>query len=52
MGQLHLDNKVVHHFEVPEAGSRDYVNILDQYFEKVPKKAIEKNNFYVRHYQV
>ncbi|XP_011406040.1 PREDICTED: uncharacterized protein LOC105313923 [Amphimedon queenslandica] len=48
MGQLHLDNKVVHHFEVPEEGSRDYVHILDQYFEKVPREAIEKDNFYVR----
>ncbi|XP_011408668.1 PREDICTED: uncharacterized protein LOC105315651, partial [Amphimedon queenslandica] len=48
MGQLHLDNKVVRHFEVPEAGSRDYVHILDQYFEKVPREAIEKDNFYVR----
>lgn len=35
MGQLHLQNMVVHHFETPEAGERDYVNISE----------IEKDNF-------
>uniref|UniRef100_A0A1X7TUJ9 ZMYM2-like/QRICH1 C-terminal domain-containing protein n=1 Tax=Amphimedon queenslandica TaxID=400682 RepID=A0A1X7TUJ9_AMPQE len=47
LGQLHIENKVVHHFEVPEAGSRDYVKILDLYLSKLPKEAIAKDNFYV-----
>ena len=48
LGQLHIENKVVHHFEVPEAGSRDYVKILDLYLSKLPKEAIARDNFYVR----
>ena len=48
IGQLHLHNKVVRHFQVPEAGCRDYVYILDLYLKKVPIEAIEKENFYVR----
>ena len=48
MGQLHLNNKVVHHSETPEAGERDYVSILDLYYSKVPKEAIGKDSFYVR----
>ncbi|XP_011406250.1 PREDICTED: glutamine-rich protein 1-like [Amphimedon queenslandica] len=47
-GELHVQNKVVRHFEVPEAGDRSYVKILDLYLSKVPKEAIEKDNFYVR----
>ena len=41
LGQLHIEDKVVHHFEVPEAGERDYVQILDLYFSKLPKAAFE-----------
>ena len=47
LGQLHLENKIVHHFEVPEAGKRDYVQVLDLYLSKFPKAAIEKDHFYV-----
>ena len=46
--QLHQNNKVVYHFEIPEAGKRDYVRILDLYFSKVPKEAIKRDNFYLR----
>ena len=46
--QLHQNNKVVHHFEIPEAGERDYVRILDLYFSKVPKDSIERDSFYLR----
>ena len=48
LGQLNLPNKVIHHLEVPEASEKDYVGILDLYFSRVPKEAIEKDNFYVR----
>ena len=48
LGQLHLENKVVHHFEIPEAGERDYVRILYLYLSKLPKAAFEKDLFYVR----
>ena len=46
--QFHLDNKIVQQFENPEAGSRDHVRILDLYFTKVPRDALEKDNLYVR----
>ena len=48
LGQLHLENKVVRHFEVPEAGDKDYVKIVDLYVSKLPIEAIERDNFYVR----
>ena len=48
LGQLHLENKVVRHFEVLEAGDKDYVKILDLYVSKLPIEAIERDNFYVR----
>jgi hypothetical protein len=43
--QLHLPNKVVRHFEVPEAGEKDYVRMLDLYISKVPADAIKKDIF-------
>ena len=48
LGQLHVQNKVVKHFEVLEAGERDYIQILDLYFSMVSKEALDKDNFYVR----
>ena len=48
LGQLHLQNKVVNHFEVPEAGEKDFVKILDLYISKVPDQAILSDNFYNR----
>ena len=44
-GQFHVENKIVRHFEVPEAGERDYVHL---YLSKLPKEAIKKDHFYVR----
>ena len=48
LGHLHLENKTVCHFQVLEAGERDYIYILDLYFSKVLSEALEKDNFYLR----
>ena len=46
--QLSVPNKVVHQYSNPAAGNRCHVQILDLYFSKLPKKAFEEDNFYVR----
>ena len=44
--QLKIENKVVRQFESP--GERCHVTFLDTYMLKVPKSALEKDNFYLR----
>jgi hypothetical protein len=46
--QLRIPNKVVVQYEDPQAGERCHVEILDKYFLKVPKEAIEADTFYIR----
>lgn len=48
LAQLRVKNKVVPIHAVPEAGERCHVYILDQYLEKIPKEAFEKENFYLQ----
>ena len=33
---------------IPEAGTHCHVYVLDRYFAKIPREAIEKDNFYVQ----
>ena len=47
LAQLRVKNKVVPIDAVAEAGTRCHVYVLDCYFEKIPKEAIEKDNFYL-----
>ena len=47
-GGLAQLNKVVPIDVIPEAGTRCHVYVLDLYFEKIPREAIEKDNFYVQ----
>ena len=46
--QIRLQNKTVPIIAVPESQSRCHVYLLDKYFQKLPPKAIEKDNFYVQ----
>lgn len=48
LAQIQVENKVVLIIAIPEAGPTCHVKILDSYFEKLPLKAFEKNNFYVQ----
>ena len=42
-----MGSKVVPLFAIAEAGECCHVHILDIYFEKVPREAIAKDNFYL-----
>ena len=46
--QLKIENKVVVQYEDVNAGLRCHVDILDQYFLKVPKNALEDDVFYLQ----
>ena len=45
LAQIRVENKVV---PIIAIGPRCHVKILDSYFEKLPPKAFEKDNFYVQ----
>ena len=46
--QLRVKNKVVQIEAAAEAGKRCHVYVLDCYLEKIPKEAINKDNFYLQ----
>lgn len=46
LAQLRVKNKVFPIDSVPAAGTRCHVNVLDQYFSKLPPEAFECDNFY------
>ena len=47
LAKSRVKNKVVPNDAIPEAGTRCHVYVLDCYFEKIPREAIKKDNFYV-----
>ena len=48
VAQMRVENKVVPSYAVHEIGERCHVYLLDMYLKKVPKDALDKNNFYLR----
>ena len=48
IAQLRVANKVVPIVAVPEVGSKCHVKVLDEYLHRLPKEALEKDNFYVQ----
>ena len=48
LAQLRVKNKSVTIYSVSEAGDRCHVSVLDLYFSKLPKEAIERNVFYLQ----
>ena len=46
--QLHIPGKKVPVYSCPHAGERCHVHLVKLYFEKLPKDAFEREDFYVR----
>ena len=48
MHQVHLDNKVVHHYANGSIGNRCLLLLVELYISKLPESAFEKELFYCR----